>query len=161
IAAGFEYDSGDFDGVLDKALAAADWAGFTSRKAESRKRGRLRGRGMSTYIEATGAGFAPQDQIEMHWGADGSLTVLAPTHSHGQGHETTYAQLVSGVLGIPMEKIRLRTAGADFYITGNATGGSRSLLAVGGVIYLGAQELVKEGLALAAEELEAAQADIV
>jgi len=115
---------------------------------------------MSTYIEATGAGFAPQDQIEMKWGADGSLTLYAPTHNHGQGHETTYAQLVSGVLGIPLESIRLRTAGPDFYLLGNATGGSRSLLAVGGVIYLGAQELVKKGLALAAEKLEAAQADI-
>ena len=160
IAAGFEYDSGDFEGVMNKALAAADWAGFARRKAESKKRGKLRGRGMSTYIEATGAGFAPQDQIEMRWSTDGRLTLYAPTHSHGQGHETTYAQLVSGVLGIPMERIGLRTAGADFYLTGNATGGSRSLLAVGGVIYLGAQELVKKGLALAAEELEAAQADI-
>src|SRR5204862_1684263 len=72
----------------------------------------------------------------------------------------TYAQLVSGVLGIPLEKVRLRTAGADFYVTGNATGGSRSLLAVGGVVYLGAQELVKKGMALAAEALEAARADI-
>ena len=160
IAAGFEYDSGDFEGVMNKALAAADGAGFARRKAESQKRGRLRGRGMSTYIEATGAGFAPQDQIELRWGAEGELTIYAPTHNHGQGHETTYAQLVSGVLGIPMESIRLRTAGADFYLAGNATGGSRSLLAVGGVIYLGAQELVKKGLALAAEELEAAQADI-
>jgi len=160
IAAGFEYDSGDFEGVMNKALAAADWNGFAKRKTESEKRGRLRGRGMSTYIEATGAGFAPQDQIEMRWGADGALTLYAPTHNHGQGHETTYAQLVSGVLGIPMEKIRLRTAGPEFYLAGNATGGSRSLLAVGGVIFLGAQELVKKGLALAAEELEAAQADI-
>ncbi|HET7365969.1 MAG TPA: xanthine dehydrogenase family protein molybdopterin-binding subunit [Burkholderiales bacterium] len=160
IAAGFEYDSGDFEGVMDQALAAADWRGFATRKAESERRGKLRGRGMSTYIEATGAGFAPQDQIELRWGAEGELTIYAPTHNHGQGHETTYAQLVSGVLGMPMEKIRLRTAGPEFYLAGNATGGSRSLLAVGGVVYLGAQELVKKGLALAAEELEAAQADI-
>jgi carbon-monoxide dehydrogenase large subunit len=160
IAAGFEYDSGDFDGVMSKALAAADWRGFAARKAESQRRGKLRGRGMSTYIEATGAGFAPQDQIELRWGGEGELTIYAPTHNHGQGHETTYAQLVSGVLGIPMEKIRLRTAGPEFYLAGNATGGSRSLLAVGGVVYLGAQELAKKGLALAAEELEAAQADI-
>src|SRR2546423_1878081 len=157
IAAGFEYDSGDFEGVMDKALAAADWRGFAVRKAESERRGRLRGRGMSTYIEATGAGFAPQDQIEMHSGVDGSLTLLAPTHNHGQWHETTYAQLVSRVLGIPMEKIRLPTAGAEFFIMGNATGGSRSLLAVGGVIYLRAQGLVEKGFALAAEEREAAQ----
>ena len=160
IASGFEYDSGDFEGVLDDALKAAAWSEFPARKKESERRGKLRGRGMSTYIEATGAGFAPQDQIEMKWGADGSLTLYAPTHNHGQGHETTYAQLVSGVLGIPLESIRLRTAGPDFYLLGNATGGSRSLLAVGGVIYLGAQELVKKGLALAAEKLEAAQADI-
>jgi carbon-monoxide dehydrogenase large subunit len=160
IAAGFEYDSGDFGGVMDKALKAADWNGFAGRKAQSAKRGRLLGRGMSTYIEATGAGFAPQDQIELRWNKEGGLTVYAPTHNHGQGHETTYAQLVSGVLGIPMDKIGLRTAGPDFYITGNATGGSRSLLAVGGVIYLGAQELVKKGMAIAAEALEAAQADI-
>src|SRR5882672_2397807 len=160
IAAGFEYDSGDFEGLMEKALAAADWRGFAARKAESERRGKLRGRGMSTYIEATGAGFAPQDQIEMRWSGDGAVTVYAPTHNHGQGHETTYAQLVSGVLGIPMERIGLRTAGADFYITGNATGGSRSLLAVGGVIFLGAQELVKKGMALAAEALEASAADI-
>jgi carbon-monoxide dehydrogenase large subunit len=160
IAAGFEYDSGDFGGVLDKALAAADWKGFASRKAESQKRGRLRGRGMSTYIEATGAGFAPQDQIEMRWNDDGGLTLYAPTHNHGQGHETTFAQLISGVLGIPMQTIRLRTAGADFYLLGNATGGSRSLAAFGSVVLLGSQELVKKGLAVAAEALEAAQADI-
>jgi len=160
IAAGFEYDSGDFAGVLDKALKAADWAGFERRKKESAQRGRLRGRGMSTYIEATGAGFAPQDQIEMRWGDDGKLTLYAPTHNHGQGHETTFAQIMSGVLGIPMQSIRLRTAGPEFYLTGNATGGSRSLLAVGSVILLGAQELVKKGLMVAAEALEAAQMDI-
>ena len=161
IAAGFEYDCGDFEGVMNKALAAAGWQGFAARKAHSQKRGRLRGRGMSTYIEATGAGFAPQDQIEMRWSEDGSaLTLYAPTHSHGQGHETAYAQLVSGALGIPMEAIRLRTAGPDFYLAGNATGGSRSLLAVGSVLLLGAQELVKKGLALAADALEAAAADI-
>ncbi|HYX64198.1 MAG TPA: molybdopterin cofactor-binding domain-containing protein, partial [Burkholderiales bacterium] len=161
IAAGFEYDCGDFEGTMDKALAAADWKGFASRKERSAKLGRLRGRGMSTYIEATGAGFAPQDQIEMRWSDDGAtLTLFAPTHSHGQGHETTYAQIVSRVLGIPLEAVRLRTAGADFYIAGNATGGSRSLLAVGSVFLLGAQELVKRGLAAAAEALEAAAADI-
>jgi carbon-monoxide dehydrogenase large subunit len=116
---------------------------------------------MSTYIEATGAGFAPQDQVEMRWSEDGAtLTLYAPTHSHGQGHETTYAQIVSRVLGIPLEAIRLRTAGPEFYIAGNATGGSRSLLAVGSVLLLGAQELVKRGLVAAAEALEAAAADI-
>src|SRR5574341_904739 len=160
ISAGFEYDCGDFAGVLDRALKAADWPSFEQRRNESAKRGRLRGRGMATYIEATGAGFAPQDQVEMRWDRDGRITVYAPTHSHGQGHETVYAQLVSGVLGIPMDRIGLRTAGPEFYLTGNATGGSRSLAAVGSVVMLAAQEMVKKGMNLAAEKLEAAAADI-
>jgi len=164
IAAGFEYDCGDFAGVLQKALAAADWDGFPRRKEEAKLRGRLRGRGMSTYIEATGAGFAPQDQVELRWSADGAsggtLTLYAPTHNHGQGQETTFAQVVTRELGVPLESVRLRTAGPEFYLTGNATGGSRSLLAVGSVLMLAAREMVKKGLSLAAEELEAAQADI-
>jgi carbon-monoxide dehydrogenase large subunit len=161
IAAGFEYDCGDFEGVMDDALRAADWNGFEARRKRSAQIGRLRGRGMSTYIEATGAGFAPQDQVEMRWSDDaGTLTLYAPTHSHGQGHETTYAQIVANVLGIPIDAIRLRTAGPEFYIAGNATGGSRSLLAVGSVLLLGAQALVKKGLSAAAEALEASAADI-
>ena len=161
IAAGFEYDCGDFGGVLDKALAAAEWEGFATRRESSAKRGRLRGRGMSTYIEATGAGFAPQDQIEMRWEKDGAgLTLYTPTHNHGQGHETAFAQIVGEVLGIEIGSIQLRSAGADFYLLGNATGGSRSLAAVGSVFLLGARELVKKGMPLAAEKLEAAEADI-
>jgi carbon-monoxide dehydrogenase large subunit len=161
IAAGFEYDCGDFEGVMNDALRAADWNGFAARRKTAERNGRLRGRGMATYIEATGAGFAPQDQVELRWSEDGSaLTLYAPTHNHGQGHETTYAQLVSHVLGIPLEAIRLRTAGPEFILAGNATGGSRSLLAVGSVLMLGAQELVKRGLAAAADRLEAAPADI-
>ncbi|HJV10255.1 MAG TPA: xanthine dehydrogenase family protein molybdopterin-binding subunit, partial [Burkholderiales bacterium] len=160
IAAGFEYDCGDFAGVMEKALKAADWTGFEQRKSEAKRRGRLRGRGMATYIEATGAGFAPQDQVEMRWNAEGGVTIYAPTHNHGQGHETVFAELVSRELGIPMEKIGLRTAGPEFYITGNATGGSRSGAAVGSVIMLAAREVVKKGMALAADKLEAAQADI-
>jgi carbon-monoxide dehydrogenase large subunit len=159
IAAGFEYDCGDFAGVLDKALASSEWQGFSQRQSQAARRGRLRGRGMATYIEATGAGFAPQDQVEMRW-EDGALTLYATTHNHGQGHETVFAQLVSGVLGLPMEKIRLRTAGPEFYLAGNATGGSRSLAAVGSVLMLAAHEMVKKGMTLAAETLEAAAADI-
>ena len=160
IAAGFEYDCGDFAGVLDKALEAADWNGFSKRKIESQKRGKLRGRGMATFIEATGAGFAPQDEVALRWDGEGGVTMYAPTHNHGQGQETTYAQIVSQVLGLPLEAFRLRTAGADFILAGNATGGSRSLLAVGSVLMLAGQEMVKKGLSLAAEQLEAAAADI-
>src|SRR5512134_3281814 len=160
IAAGFEYDCGDFAGVMDKALQASSWKSFDQRRTESSRNGKLRGRGMATYIEATGAGFAPQDQVELRWGENDTITVYAPTHNHGQGHETTFAQLLSGVLGLPMASFRLRTAGPEFFIAGNATGGSRSLLAVGSVIMLAGQEMVKRGLALAAEQLEAAPSDI-
>jgi carbon-monoxide dehydrogenase large subunit len=165
IAAGFEYDCGDFAGVMDKALQASSWKSFEQRREEAKKRGKLRGRGIATYIEATGAGFAPHDQVELRWeegekGSDGRITVYAPTHNHGQGHETTYAQLLSGVLGMPLDSFRLRTAGPEFYIAGNASGGSRSLLAVGSVVMLAGQEMVKKGMALAAEALEAAAADI-
>jgi aerobic carbon-monoxide dehydrogenase large subunit len=160
IAAGFEYDCGDFAGVMDAALKKNHWNEFAKRKEESARRGKLRGRGIATYIEATGAGFAPQDQVELRWDGDGSITVYAPTHNHGQGHETTFAQLLSGVLGMPLESFRLRTAGPEFFLAGNATGGSRSLLAVGSVVMLAGQEMVKRGLALAAEELEAAPSDI-
>ena len=160
IASGFEYDSGDFEGVLNKALAAADWKGFPARREQARARGRLRGRGMSTYIEATGAGFAPVDQVEIRFGAGGDVTLFAPTHNHGQGHETTFAQVVSGVLGLKPESMRLSTGDPNEFFVGNATGGSRSLLAVGSVLQVAAREVVKKGLALAAEDLEAAVADI-
>jgi carbon-monoxide dehydrogenase large subunit len=160
IASGFEYDSGDFEGVLNKALAAADWRGFPARREQARARGRLRGRGMSTYIEATGAGFAPVDQVEIRFGAGGDVTLFAPTHNHGQGHETTFAQVVSGVLGLKPESMRLSTGDPNEFFVGNATGGSRSLLAVGSVLQVAAREVVKKGLSLAAEDLEAAVADI-
>ena len=160
IANGFTYDCGDFEGVLDRALAAADWQGYAARRAHSAARGKLRGRGLSTFIEATGAGFAPADQVRFTWGEGGTLTLSAPTHSHGQGHQTTYAQLVCGVMGVPMESVELKTGDPSVFLLGNATGGSRSLLAVGSVMQLAAREVVEKGKALAADELEVAVADI-
>jgi carbon-monoxide dehydrogenase large subunit len=161
IVTGFEYDCGDFEGVLDRALQAADWCGFQRRREDSKRRGKLRGRGVATYIEASGAGgFAPYDEARIDWDADGGVTLRAASHSHGQGHLTAYAQIVAGVLGIPMESVRLRTADPDMNMVGNPTGGSRSLLGIGSVMLMAAQEIVKKGMALAAEELEAAAADV-
>ncbi len=161
IGTGFEYDCGDLAGVLDKALAAADWKTFEARRAEAATRGRLRGRGIATYIEASGAGgFAPYDEVRLQWDENARILLRATSHSHGQGHETVYAQIVSGVLGVPMESIRLRTAEADAVLVGNPTGGSRSLHGVGSVMLYAAQEVVRKGIALAADELEAAEADI-
>jgi carbon-monoxide dehydrogenase large subunit len=161
IVTGFEYDCGDFEGVLDEAVAKADWKGFDARRAASAKRGRLRGRGMSTYIEATAAGgFAPYDQAHITWEKDGSVTLRTASHNHGQSHETTFAQVVAGVLGIPMERIRLRTSEPDYFMTSNPTGGSRTLHGLGSAMFSAAQEIVKNGIDLAAEALESAAADI-
>ena len=156
---GIIYDCGDFEALLDDALAAADWKGFDKRRAESAKRGKLRGRALSTYIESTAAGGIP-DEAQLRFEADGSLSLFASSHSHGQGHETSFAQVVSRVLGLPMESIKLRTGEAGMRVGGGGTGGSRSMVSFGSSFFLGAQEVVKKGKELAAKELEAAPADI-
>jgi len=161
VITGFEYDCGDFEGVMDKALKESDWKNFEKRSKESKQRGKLRGRGIATYIEATASGgFAPYDQAQVTWDEDGGVTLRTASHNQGQGHETTFAQIVSGVLGIPMEKIRLRTAEAGFDLVANPTGGSRTLHGLGSAMFFAAQEIVKKGMELAGEELESAQADL-
>lgn len=161
IATGFEYDCGDFEAVLDQAMKQADWNGFEARRTESARRGCLRGRGIATYIEASASGgFAPFDQAHISWQPDGTVTLRTASHNHGQGHETTLAQIVSGVLGIPMEKVRLRTSEPDFFMVSNPTGGSRTLVGIGSAMHSAAHEIVQNGIALAAEFLESAAADI-
>jgi carbon-monoxide dehydrogenase large subunit len=161
VVTGFEYDCGDFTGVLDQAVESSGWKGFEARRAQSAKNGKLRGRGISTYIEATAAGgFAPFDQAHITWEKDGTVTLRTATHSHGQGHETTYAQVVATVLGIPIGKIRLRTSEPGFFMTANPTGGSRSILGMGSAFFNASHEIVKNGVPLAAEALESAAADI-
>jgi carbon-monoxide dehydrogenase large subunit len=161
IVAGFEYDSGDFPGLLAQARKEADWDGFEKRRAASAKRGRLRGRGISTYIEATAAGgFAPYDQVIVNWEKDGTVTLHTASHNHGQGHETTFAQIAAGVLGIPVTKFRLKTSEPDTNLVANPTGGSRTLHGLGSAVLLAAREIVEQGLDLAAEELESAKTDL-
>ena len=161
IVSGFEYDCGDFEGVLAQARKEADWEGFPARRAASAKLGRLRGRGISTYIEATASGgFAPYDQVVINWEKDGTVTLRTASHNHGQGHETTFAQIVAGVLGIPITKFRLRTSESDTNLVANPTGGSRTLHGLGSAMLLAAREIVQNGLDLAAEELETAKADL-
>ena len=158
---GFEYDCGDFEGVLGKALTEADWKGFDARRKQSAQRGRLRGRGISTYIEASAAGgFAPFDQAHITWEKDGTITLRTASHNHGQGHETTLAQVVSSILGVPIEKMRLKTSEPDFFMVANPTGGSRTLLGIGSAMYNAAHEIVKNGMPLAADTLESSAGDI-
>ncbi|HLX79603.1 MAG TPA: xanthine dehydrogenase family protein molybdopterin-binding subunit [Burkholderiales bacterium] len=161
LVGGFEYDCGDFEGVMNKALELSDWSGFPVREKQSKAKGRLRGRGIATYIEMTApGGFAPYDQAHITWEEDGGVTLRTASHNHGQSHETTFAQIVSGALGIPMEKIRLRTAEPGFDLTANPTGGSRTLHGLGSAMFFASQEIVKNGMKLSAEALESAEADI-
>jgi len=161
LVGGFEYDSGDFERVMNKALDAARWSSFSQRREEARKRGRLRGRGMATYIEMTApGGFAPHDQVLINWEADGSVTLRTASHNHGQGHETTFAQIVSRVLGLPVERIRLRTSEPEYNLVANPTGGSRTLHGLGSAMHWASQEIVKNGMNLAADHLESAVQDI-
>jgi len=161
LVGGFEYDSGDFRAVMDKALAEADWKGFEERRRKSKAGGKLRGRGIATYIEMTApGGFAPMDQARLNWEADGTLTLRTASHNHGQGHETTFAQIVSRVLGIPVDRIRLRTSEPDEILIANPTGGSRTLHGLGSAMHWASQEVVKNGMSLAAEHLESAVQDI-
>ncbi len=158
---GFEYDCGDFSGLLEQARKDANWEGFERRRAESAKRGRLRGRGISTYIEATApGGFAPYDQVVVTWEKDGTITLRTASHNHGQGHETAFAQIAASALGVPIERIRLRTSEHQASFVANPTGGSRTLHGLGSAVLLAAREIVQNGLDLAAEELETAKGDL-
>src|SRR6185295_18826102 len=99
LVGGFEYDCGDFEGVMNKALRISDWSGFPARAKQSKANGRLRGRGIATYIEMTApGGFAPYDQVHITWDMDGAnfngITLRTASHNHGQSHETTFAQIV-------------------------------------------------------------------
>jgi len=161
LVGGFEYDSGDFEAVMNKALEQADWKNFEKRKTASKKHGKLRGRGIATYIEMTApGGFAPYDQAHFTWEGDGTLTLRTASHNHGQGHETTFAQIVSRVLGIAVERIRLRTSEPEHNFVANPTGGSRTLHGLGSAMHWASQEIAKNGLDLAAEHLESALQDI-
>jgi carbon-monoxide dehydrogenase large subunit len=151
------YDAGNFAGVLDKLLAAADWTGFPARKEEAKKRGKLRGRGLSVYLEWTGA--LPTETVDIEVDAEGNVTVFSGTQAMGQGLETSYTQLVNEVLGIPLEKIRIVQGDTD-RANGVGSVGSRSAFVGGSAVVAAGRRVIVEGKALAAEALEAAAADI-
>jgi carbon-monoxide dehydrogenase large subunit len=165
------YDSGDYEAALDKAMELADYAGFAVRAEEARSRGKRRGIGFSSYVEACGiapsaavgqlgGGVGLWESAQVRFNPTGNVQVFTGTHSHGQGHETTFAQLVTELLGVPIENIEVihgDTARTQF---GMGTYGSRSL-AVGGVaIAKACEKLIAKGKKIAAHALEAAEADI-
>jgi len=157
-ALGETYDSGDFGAHLDKALAAAGWSDVEGRKADSRKTGKLRGIGISTYVEACGGGGP--EWADMRVNADGTVTVPIGTRSTGQGHETAYSQLVSQALGIDNELVTVIQGDTAAIENGAGTDGSRSLPAGGSALQAAIDVVVDKGKRIAAHALEAAEADI-
>ena len=155
----FIYDSGDFEKSLDMALELADYANFEARRKEAAKRGKMRGIGISNTIEQAG-GRRRFEHAEIRFTKAGSVLLLMGTISHGQGHDTTFKQLLSDRLGVPVERIRMIEGDTDQVSMGEGTGGSRSAELGGAAIYLCSDKIVKKGKKIAAHNLEAAETDI-
>jgi carbon-monoxide dehydrogenase large subunit len=155
------YDSGQFELVLDRATALADWRDFDARAAESRRRRRLRGRGMAAFLEWTGADVFEERVTVTIDGSngDGTIEIFSATQAMGQGLATTYAQLAVDVFGVPIDRIRIVQGDTDRG-TGFGSAGSRSLFVGGSAVKVGAERAVVNAQALAAKELEAATSDI-
>jgi carbon-monoxide dehydrogenase large subunit len=152
-----QYDCGEFEYVLDTALTLADWNGFPARRAASEKQGKLRGRALAYYIEQGGR-F--NDRMELRFDAGGTVTIVAGTLSHGQGHATTYAQMVSDWLGVPFESIRFVQGDTDQVAFGRGTWAARSSMVGGCALLAAADAIIAKARPMAAHLLEAAVPDI-
>ena len=152
------YDSGDFPALLEEALGAADWDGFAARRAESRRRGKRRGIGIGHYLEVTAP--ANKEMGGISFDDDGGVTITTGTLDYGQGHASPFAQVLADRLGVPFDRIRLVQGDSDKLIAGGGTGGSRSIMNSGAAIHEASGLVVEKGRTLAADALEAAEADI-
>ena len=166
-----QYDTGNYEATLAEAIQAADVAGFPGRKAEAAKRGKLRGLGYACYIEACGiapsniagslgarAGLFEAGEVRVH--PTGKVTVFTGSHSHGQGHETTFAQVVASRLGIAVEDVDIVHGDTGKVLFGMGTYGSRSIAVGGTAIVKALDKIVAKGRKIAAHLLEASEADI-
>ncbi len=166
-----QYDCGDPPASFESALAAADYAGFEKRRSTAEKAGKLRGIGISTYVEACGiapsavagalgarAGLYESAQVRVH--PTGSVTVYTGTHNHGQGHETTFAQLVSESFGIPADQVEISHGDTDQVQFGMGTYGSRSLAVGGPAILKACNKVIDKAKKIAAHIMEADVSDI-
>lgn len=152
------YDTGEFEGHMQKAMEVADWAGFEARARESEANGRYRGIGMCCYVEA--CAFPGSEEATVELGTDGSVTLLIGTQTNGQGHATAYGQIVAEELGIDLDKINLVQGDTDRVPNGGGTGGSRSI-PLGLPSVLGASKsLVKKIKDVAADRLEVGASDL-
>ncbi|MGA9320195.1 MAG: xanthine dehydrogenase family protein molybdopterin-binding subunit [Xanthobacteraceae bacterium] len=154
---GIAYDSGEFMRVMDECLKLADWSGFAKRAAQSKKNGKLRGRGIGYFIEEA-AIF--NDRMVIRFDPSGTLMILAGTHSHGQGHQTVYTQMVHEWLGVPMESISFVQGDTNEVAVGRGTYGSRSMHVGGNALKKAADAIIEKAKPMAAMMLEAAAGDI-
>ncbi len=151
------YDSGDFAHVMDECLKLADWDGFGKRAAVSKKAGKLRGRGLCYFLEEASA-F--NDRMELRFDPSGMVTVVAGTHSHGQGHATVYAQMVSEWLGVPFNNIRFVQGDTNAVPFGRGTYASRSMHVGGNALKRAADAIIDKAKPMAAHLMEASASDI-
>ncbi|HEV8107381.1 MAG TPA: molybdopterin cofactor-binding domain-containing protein, partial [Burkholderiales bacterium] len=161
-ASGMTYDSGDFGTLFEKALQAADVAGFAERKKQSKKKGKLRGLGVGSYLEVTAPPNKEMGGIRFEVaGSDAvGVTMISGTLDYGQGHAAPFAQVLSSRLGIPFDKIRLLQSDSDELAFGAGTGGSRSAMMGGGALAEASELVIRKGKELAGEVLETAASDI-
>ena len=157
-AFGFQVDSGAFGDTLEKALAYADLMGFADRRRDSERRGCLRGIGVAYHIKGTGG--SPEENVDIRFEDDGTVSLITGTQHIGQGHETTFPQILAHRLGIPNELIRLCQGDTDLIANGGGHGSSRATYMGGTAIWHASDAIIAKGLTLAAEALEAAEADI-
>ena len=170
-AVALQYDIGDYEPPLDKAMEMINYAGFEARRAEAAKRGKYRGIGLSSYIEA--CGIAPSAVVGALGGRvglyesavvrvdpTGTVSVFTGTHSHGQGHATTFAQIVADKLGIPIESVDIVHGDTDRIPFGMGTYGSRSLAVGGTAISKAVDKVIEKGKIIAAHMMEASEADL-
>src|SRR5438874_5111080 len=155
---GLLYDSGDYAAAQDRAVALADWAGFEARRAEARRRGRYRGIGLANYIELnTGA---PRERAEITVRPEGRIDVVLGTLSAGQGHETSFAQLIAEWFGVELGSVKLITGDTDLMPVGGGTASGRSMRLGAVVMAKASDQIVEKGRRIAASLLEAAEPDI-
>jgi carbon-monoxide dehydrogenase large subunit len=152
------YDSGDFPAILDEALIANDWDSYAARRAASRARGKIRGRGIGHYLEVTAPAGAEMGGVRFE--DDGTVTIITGTLDYGQGHASPFAQVLADQLGVPFDRIRLVQGDSAELIAGGGTGGSRSIMQSGSAILAASDKVIDQGTQAAAQVLEAAAVDI-
>jgi carbon-monoxide dehydrogenase large subunit len=151
------YDSGEFERIFEKCLEVSDWKGYEARRKASQKTGKLRGRAVSFYIEQGGI-F--NERMDLRFDPSGSVTILAGTHSHGQGHATVFAQLVHEWLGVPFETIRFIQGDTGQVPIGRGTYAARSSLVGGNALKAAAESIIDKAKPMAAALMETAEADL-